>query len=291
LTRPAAGSQNGENVFHDPFDALQPAERYRRILLTGAAGGLGRVLREGLKPFAETLRLSDREPLGPAHPGEEIVACDLADREAVAALVRGVDAIVHMGGISVEAPWEPILQSNIVGVFNLYEAARKHGVKRVVFASSNHVVGFYRQTERIDATAPPRPDSLYGVSKAFGEDLSRYYFDRYGIETVCLRIGSSFPEVRDRRMLATFLSYRDLVELVRCSLFAADVGHTIAFGMSDNSRSWWDNSQAAHLGFRPRDSADAQRARVESSQPQPAPDDPAMVYQGGAFVAAGPFDD
>jgi uronate dehydrogenase len=270
---------------------LLPPPRYRRILLTGAAGGLGRVLREGLKPHAEHLRLSDREALGAAGEGEEIVPCDLADRGAVLALVRDVDAIVHLGGISVEAPWEPILQSNIVGVFNLYEAARKHGVARVVFASSNHVVGFYRQTETLDAAAPVRPDSLYGVSKCFGENLSRYYFDRYGVETVCLRIGSSFPEVRDRRMLATFLSYRDLVELVRCSLFAPDVGHTIAFGMSDNSRAWWDNSQAAHLGFKARDSADVQRARVESAQPQPAPDDPSMVYQGGAFVAAGPFDD
>src|SRR4051812_40972837 len=161
----------GKTFSNAPSIPLRPPERYRRILLTGAAGGLGRVLREGLKPFAETLRLSDREPLGTAAPGEEIVACDLSSREAVAALVHGVDAIVHMGGISVEAPWDPILQSNIVGVFNVYEAARKDGVKRVVFASSNHVVGFYRQSQRIDAMAPPRPDSLYGVSKAFGEDL------------------------------------------------------------------------------------------------------------------------
>ena len=270
--------------------ALRPPERYKRILLTGAAGGLGRVLREGLKPFAEKLRVSDREPLGAAKANEEVVSCDLADREAVLKLVDGVDAIVHLGGISVEAAWDPILQSNIVGLFNVYEAARKHGVKRVVFASSNHVVGFYKQTDRIDNTAPPRPDSLYGLSKAFGEDLSRYYFDRYGIETVCMRIGSSFPEVKDRRMLATFLSYRDLVELVRCALFAPDVGHTIVFGMSNNSRAWWDNSGAAHLGFKPRDSADDQRARVEAAQPPLPADHPAVVYQGGVFVAAGPFD-
>jgi len=268
----------------------QPSERLGRILLTGAAGGLGQVLRRGLKPFARTLRVSDREPLAPAGDGEEVVQCDLADRDAVHRLVAGVDAIAHFGGISVEGPFDPILQSNIVGVFNLYEAARKHGVKRVVFASSNHVVGFRRQDERIDAEAPVRPDGLYGVSKCFGENLSRFYFDRYGIETACLRIGSSFPQVRDRRMLSTYLSYGDLVELVRCSLFTPRVGHTIVFGQSDNSASWWDNRRAAHLGFMPKDSADVQRARVEAESPPLDPQDPARIYQGGVFVRTGPFD-
>lgn len=264
---------------------------FARLLLTGAAGGLGKVLRTRLKPFARTLRVSDREPLGEAREGEEIVQCDLADKDAVHRLVEGADAIAHFGGISVEGPFEPILQSNIVGVFNLYEAARKHGVTRVVFASSNHVIGFYKQTEKIDADAPMRPDSLYGVSKSFGENLSRCYFDRYGIETVCLRIGSSFPEVKDRRMLATFLSYDDLVELVRCGLFAPDVGHTVVFGVSNNSLTWWDNRKAAHLGFKPRDASDAQRARVEAANPLLDPGNPARVYQGGAFTSAGPFDD
>jgi uronate dehydrogenase len=206
-------------------------------------------------------------------------------------LLDGVDAVVHLGGVSVETRFEPILQSNIVGVFNLYEAARKHGVKRVVFASSNHVVGFYKQTDRIDADAPMRPDGLYGVSKSFGESLSRFYFDRYGIETVCLRIGSSFPEAKDRRMLSTWLSYDDLVELVRCSLFTPGVGHTVAFGASDNALKWWDNSKAAHLGFKPKDAADDQRARVEAAGPPLDPADPAAIYQGGVFVRSGPFDD
>ncbi|HEX4780065.1 MAG TPA: NAD(P)-dependent oxidoreductase [Usitatibacter sp.] len=269
---------------------MDPQPRLGRLLLTGAAGGLGQVLRQRLKAFARTLRVSDREALAPAGVAEEVVQCDLADREAVLRLVEGVDAIAHFGGISVEAAFEPILQSNIVGVFNLYEAARKHGVKRVVFASSNHVAGFRRQDERIDADDPVRPDGLYGVSKAFGENLSRFYYDRYGIETSCLRIGSSFPKVRDRRMLATFLSYDDLVELVRCSLFAPKLGHTIVFGASDNSSSWWDNSKAAHLGFRPRDSADTQRARVEAESPPLDPEDPARIYQGGVFVRTGPFE-
>lgn len=261
-----------------------------RILLTGAAGALGKILREGLKPCAEVLRLSDREDMAPAAKGEEVMRCDLADRGAVLELLDGVDAVAHFGGISVEGPFDPILQSNILGVYNLYEAARRHGVKRVVFASSNHVTGFYRQTDRIDADAPVRPDGNYGVSKAFGESLSRFYYDRYGIETVCLRIGSSFPAPKDRRMLATYLSYADLVELVRRSLFAPKVGHTIIFGMSDNSRAWWDNSKAAHIGFTARDTADVQRERVEAQSPALDPGDPAAVYQGGGFVRAGPFE-
>ena len=266
-------------------------QKYTRLLLTGAAGGLGKVLRQRMSPFADNLRVSDRVDLGAVNPGEEVMLCDLSDKSAVGRLVKGVDAVVHFGGISVEDRFDPILKSNIVGVFNLYEAVRKHGVKRVVFASSNHVIGFYRQEEKIDADAPMRPDSLYGVSKCFGENLSRFYFDRYGIETVCLRIGSSFPQVKDRRMLATFLSYDDLVELVRCSLFAPNVGHTVIFGTSDNSLSWWNNAKAAHIGFVPKDAADTQRERVEAANPLPAPDDPARVFQGGAFVCAGPFDD
>src|SRR5262245_26399508 len=139
---------------------------------------------------------------------------DLADGAAVHELLRDVDAVVHLGGVSVEGPFEPILQANIVGMFHLYEAARRHGVKRIVYASSNHVTGFYRQDEVIDATMPMRPDGYYGLSKAFGENLARFYFDRYGIESVCLRIGSAFPEPKDRRMLATWLSYDDLERLV-----------------------------------------------------------------------------
>jgi uronate dehydrogenase len=266
-------------------------QKYSRLLLTGAAGGLGQVLRKRLGLFTRVLRVSDRVDPGPPEAGEEVMLCDLADKDGVHRLLEGVDGVVHLGGISVESRFEPILQSNIVGVFNLYEAVRKHGVKRVVFASSNHVTGYYRQSERIDVDSPVRPDGLYGVSKCFGENLSRFYFDRYGIETVCLRIGSSFPLVKDRRMLATYLSYDDLVELVRCALFAPRTGHTVIFGASANSQKWWDNAKAAHLGFTPKDASDVQRERVEAANPPLPPDDPARIYQGGAFVGAGPFDD
>ena len=261
---------------------------FKRILLTGAAGGLGKVLRERIKPWAEVVRLSDLADLGAAGEGEEIVQCDLADKDAVLRLMDGVDAVLHFGGVSVEERFEPIMQANILGVVNLYEAVHKMGVKRVVYASSNHATGFYRTTDLVDADMPVRPDGYYGVSKVFGEALSRYYYDRFGTETVCLRIGSSFAEPKSARMMITYLSYDDLVELIRCSLFAPRVGHTIAFGMSDNDSSWWDNSKAAHLGYRPKDSSRKFAHLFPDTAERPPQDDMASTYQGGPFTVAGP---
>jgi uronate dehydrogenase len=260
-----------------------------RLLLTGAAGALGRVLRESLKPCAKTLRLSDKAAMEPARENEEVIQCDLADKKAVDALVKGCDAIVHLGGVSVERPFEEILEANIRGIFHVYEGARRHGCKRVVFASSNHVIGFHKQGEMLDADSARRPDGYYGLSKSYGEDLSRFYFDRYGIETACIRIGSSFPEPKDRRMLVTWLSYGDLAELVRCCLFAPQLGHTIVYGMSANRDKWWTNRKAAHLEFHPRDSSEPFREKVEA-QPPLDDNDPARIYQGGAFVKLGPFE-
>jgi uronate dehydrogenase len=262
---------------------------FNRILLTGAAGGLGKVLRERLPAFAHQVRLSDICDMPATHAHEDAVICDLADKAAVDALVAGCDAIVHFGGVSTEQAFERLLGANICGVFHLYEAARRHGVKRVVFASSNHVIGFYPQTERLDAASPRRPDSYYGLSKAYGEDMATFYFDRYGIETVSIRIGSSFPAPQNPRMLDTWLSYDDLVQLVECSLYAPNVGHTIVYGVSTNRDTWWDNRLAAHLGYQPKDTSEPWRAAIEALPPLAA-DDPLRVYQGGAFVAAGPFE-
>jgi uronate dehydrogenase len=228
--------------------------------------------------------------LGSAADGEELMPAALQDQPVVHKLLEGVDAVVHLGGISVEGPFEPILQANILGAYNLYEAARVHGVKRIVFASSNHVTGFYRQDEVIDADAPMRPDGHYGLSKAFGENLARFYFDRYGLETVCLRIGSSFPEPKDRRMLATWMSYDDLERLVVASLTAPVVGHSVIFGMSDNATTWWDNTKARHIGYRPQDSSERFRAEVEARQPALDRNDPATLFQGGGFVTKGPYE-
>ncbi|MBC8056420.1 MAG: NAD(P)-dependent oxidoreductase [Rhizobiales bacterium] len=266
-----------------------PAPIFDRLLLTGAAGGLGRELRTRLKAHCGVLRLSDIVDLGTPSAGEELMPAALEDAAAVLALLDGVDAVVHLGGVSVEGPFEPILQANIVGVYNLYEAARKHGVRRIVFASSNHVTGFYRQDEVIDATMPMRPDGYYGLSKAFGENLAQFYFDRYGVETVSLRIGSSFPEPKDRRMLATWMSYDDLERLVVASLSAPVVGHSVIYGFSDNTTAWWDNTPARHIAYRPLDSSEPFRAALEASQPRIDPTDPVAKFQGGGFVTKGPF--
>ena len=263
---------------------------FGRLLLTGAAGGLGRELRPRLKAHCAVLRLSDIADLGVAAPGEELMPAALEQADAVLALLAGVDAVVHLGGVSVEGPFEPILQANIVGAYNLYEAARRQGVRRIVFASSNHVTGFYRQDEVIDATMPMRPDGHYGLSKAFGENLAQFYFDRYGIETVSLRIGSSFPEPVDRRMLATWMSFDDLERLVVASLTAPVVGHSVIYGMSDNATTWWDNTPARHIGYRPQDSSEPFRADREARQPRIDPTDPVARYQGGGFCIKGPFD-
>jgi len=262
---------------------------YHRILLTGAAGSLGRQLRPRLKSHCEVLRVSDLGNLGMAGSGEEVIAAELQDRVAVTGLLENVDAVVHLGGISTEQPFDDIVQANIIGTYNVYEAARINGTRRIVFASSNHVTGFYRQDQVVDARMPVRPDGYYAVSKAFGENLASFYFDRYGIETVCLRIGSSFPEPVDRRMLATWLSFDDLQRLVAASLSAPVVGFSVLYGMSDNNHVWWDNTPGKHIGYRAQDSSEKFRAKVEAAKPVLDLKDPAVIYQGGGFVKAGPF--
>lgn len=268
---------------------MQTALRFRRLLLTGAAGNLGRVLRPRLKAVCDMLRLSDVAALGSAAEGEELRTADLADKAATMALLEGVDAAVHLGGISTEHRFEDIAGPNLFGVYHLYEGARVHGCRRVVFASSNHVTGFYTQGETITPQATPRPDGYYGLSKAFGENLAQFYFDRHGIETVSLRIGSSFPAPADRRMLATWLSHDDLERLVVAALTAPVVGHTIVYGMSDNRLVWWDNRSASHLGYQPQDSSEPFRAAIEARQGIVDPTQPAARFQGGAFVTQGPF--
>jgi len=271
-------------MLNPPATAL----RFKRLLLTGAAGHLGQILRPRLKVYCETLRLSDCAAMQPAGSGEEVVKAPLEDAQAVLNLLEGVDAVVHLGGVSTEQAWAPILAANIVGAVNLYEAARLHKVKRIVYASSNHVTGFYRQSETIDTRAAPRPDGFYGLSKAFGEDVAQMYWDRWGIETASLRIGSSYEKPKDRRMLATWLSFDDLERLIIASLSAAQIGHTIVYGMSNNQGAWWDNRHARHLGFLPQDSSDVFRSDTEARQPTINAADPVAIYQGGAFVSMAP---
>jgi uronate dehydrogenase len=286
-TRVKVNGQVNEQANHQANEQTS-GKPFKRILLTGAAGNLGSQLRPALAQWADVVRLSDIAPFGDAAAHEEHMVLDLADRAGVDALLEGVDAVVHLGGISVDAPFDDLLEANIRGVYNLYAAAQKHGVKRVLFASSNHAVGFHPTTNVLDADSPLRPDSLYGVTKCFGESLSRYYFDRFGLETVCMRIGSSFEAPKNPRMLVTYLSYRDFIELVRCSLFTNRVGHAIVYGVSNNRVLWWDNAKASFLGYRPQDSSSQFDGLFPVQAPTSELDDPAQRFQGGAFVVGLP---
>src|SRR5262245_15614721 len=160
------------------------------VLITGAAGDIGTRLRRLLKRTYPHLRLSDVRAPTDLDADELFIKADLADMAAVERIVDGVDGIIHLGGFSVEGPWETILNANIIGCYNLFEAARRHGVERIVFASSNHAVGFYPRRRRIGTHAPVRPDSRYGVSKAFGEALGALYAFKYGLRVTCIRIGN-----------------------------------------------------------------------------------------------------
>ncbi len=262
-----------------------------RLLVTGAAGGVGQAIRPHLSRLATTVRLSDIADLGEAASHEELVTGDLADAKAVHDLVKDCDAIIHLGGVSVEQPWNDILQANIIGAYNLFEAARHLGKPRIVFASSNHTIGYYPRTTRLDTEVPRRPDSLYGLSKCFGEDLASLYYHKFGIETLSVRIGSCFPKPKDTRMMATWLSVDDFMRLMKRAFIAPKLGCTVVYGASANTEQWWDNSKSAFLGWAPQDSSEPWRAEVEEAAGDIDPRDPAVVYQGGKFVVAGHPDD
>lgn len=251
------------------------------VLITGAAGALGQALRERLKGRYPLLRLSDRAAMAPAGPGEDVVVADLADAAAIGRLCQGIEAIVHLGGQSVEGRWDQVIAPNLIGAINLYEGARMAGVDRVLFASSNHAIGFYRRTERIDHTAQPRPDSRYGLSKAFGEDLSHTYALKHGIRGFCMRIGSCCPEPVNARMLATWQSFDDFARLVTVGL-EADYTYEIVYGVSANTRSWWDNANAHRLGYAPKDNAEIFAGKLENLVFDNPLDD---SLQGGQYVA------
>ncbi|GKW48744.1 NAD-dependent epimerase/dehydratase family protein [Halomonas sp. NCCP-2165] len=267
------------------------AKPYNRILITGAAGRLGSELRKGLAPLANHLRLTDRVEIADLQDHEEALVFDLSDETAVLDATRDVDAIVHFGGAPLERPWQDILDSNIRGSYHIYEGARQHGVKRVVYASSVHAIGYHQIDDHIDCDARPRPDSLYGVSKNFVESLSSLYWDKFGIESACVRIFSSFPEPADRRMLWSWLSFDDCVRLVKACLTAPHLGHTITAGMSDNKVKPVKMDNAGHLGYVPQDSSEPYREALEAKTAPTDPMDPSTRCIGGWFVNLGHPDD
>ncbi len=251
------------------------------IALTGAAGRLGTHLRPYLAGLAEKLISTDILPVGDLAPNEEFRAADLSDLAQVEAALTGADIIVHFGAIADEAAFEDILGANFVGAWTVWEAAHRLGIKRVVYASSIHAVGMYGRHERIGVDAPHRPDTYYGMSKCFGENLGRVAWEKRGTEAVCLRI-ISCSAVTGERYLGTWLSVGDLRRLVKASITAPVVGFTIIYGVSNNTRCPVDNSGAAHLGYVPQDDAEIYAEEILAAA-EPDPTDPAQLLHGGVF--------
>ncbi|MEO3977074.1 NAD(P)-dependent oxidoreductase [Streptomyces sp. CAU 1734] len=266
----------------------------RTVLVTGAAGGLGTLMRGLLPAYGHQLRLFDAAPIEGA---PEAVTAELADTRALRAAVRGSDAILHLAGISAEAPFGEILRSNIEGTHHLYEAARAEGVRRVVLASSNHVIGWTPSPrgefplapgELIPIDTPRRPDTYYGLSKCFAEDLAQLYWDRHGVETVSVRIGACFMEPTSVRMLSVWLSPGDGARLFHAALTAEDIGHTVVYGSSANTRIWWDLTTARAIGYEPRDDSEQYAPGLIAEQGEPDPRNPEHSRLGGPFVTHPP---
>ncbi|MEU3735553.1 MULTISPECIES: NAD(P)-dependent oxidoreductase [unclassified Streptomyces] len=261
----------------------------RTILLTGAAGGLGTLMRGLLPAYGYELRLLDVRPI----EGEpDAITADLDDKKALREAVQGVDAVIHLAGISLESSFDKILRANIEGTYNLYEAAREEGVRRVVFASSNHAVGFTPRPvgddPLIPVETPRRPDTFYGLSKSFGEDLAQFYWDKHGMETVSVRIGSCFLEPSNVRMLSVWMSPGDGARLFHAALTAPSVGHTVVYGSSANTRLWWDLSSARALGYEPQDDSEQYADKLVAEQGELDPANPDHANLGGHFCTNPP---
>ncbi|MBR2656621.1 MAG: NAD(P)-dependent oxidoreductase [Loktanella sp.] len=256
----------------------------KKLVLTGAAGRLGSYLREPLTRMCDELVSTDLvDDIGKLYDGESYVQADLTDLAAMEAVLEGADMVVHFGAIGDEAPWDDILQSNIIGAYNVWEAAYRNGVKRVVYASSVHAVGMHLKTDTIGLDAPHKPDTYYGLAKCFAEDLASLYWDKRGIESVCMRIFSC-AQATNARSIGTWLSYDDLIHLVERSIDSPVVGFTKVWGISNNDRAVVDNSKAGHLGYRPKDNAEQFAKEVFAKTPPLDNKDLANLCIGGPFA-------
>jgi uronate dehydrogenase len=253
----------------------------RPVLLTGAAGALGRVLATALAGKVWELRLTDIRPFpGPVPEGAVFETADLVDAARIRELAQDCGTILHFGGTSVERPFDEVIGPNIRGLYNIYEAARLNQ-SRVVFASSNHTVGFHRRDEVLDVDCTFAPDGYYGLSKVYGELMGHLYFAKHRVESVLVRIGSCFPEPVDARMLATWLAYDDLVNMVECAIHAEKTGCIVVWGTSKNKRmTWWKGDAREQIGWEPTCSADGFADFLGGK----VTDDPVIEkYQGGAY--------
>ncbi len=254
-----------------------------RILVTGAAGKVARCVRAELSGLCKHLRLTDITPFEATAANQTVQVADLADAGSLPELVEGMDVIVHFAGHPREAAWPELMDANIRTTINLWEAAAAAGVKRIVYASSNHAVGYYARSQAINGRDPARPDSRYGVTKVFMEAVAQLYADKNGLRAFGIRIGYCGPEPLDNRMLSHWLHPQDLAQLIEVGL-SADYHHEIVYGVSANSATWYDNRRAEALGYRPRHSADVyakQLAHKVTGNPV------AERYQGGTFAAEG----
>lgn len=255
-----------------------------RILMTGAAGKVGTLLRPRLARDGRVLRLSDLRPLDPG-PGEEWVTADLCDEAAMTQAVKGVDAVIHLGGQSREHPWADIVRANIDGLQVLMEAARKEGVEHLVLMGSHHAAGFHTRPasgQDLPDYAFPRPDTYYGVSKVVMEAMGSLYHDRYGMNVTVIRLGTCNEGSADTRGLATWISPDDLAGLVEAALTAP--GYHVVWGVSDNARRWWSLDEARAIGYRPRDDSETGAARVLAEHGEPDLSDPEHDRVGGMFT-------
>ena len=256
----------------------------QKILITGAAGDVGTRLRKLLKGVY-SLRVSDIRKPADLGADDEFVAADLGDYEQTKQITAGIDGIVHLGGYSVEGPWETIHKSNIVGCYNLFEAAYRSGVKRIVFASSNHAVGFYPRDRKIGVDVTVRPDSRYGVSKAFGEAVGALYADKHGLRVTCIRIGNVGDKPLDKRRMSIWIKPEDLAQLIRIGLEHPDIRFEIFYGASDNAAGWWDNSNARRFGYRPQFRSEDFREEAMAAQAKLPADPIGDRFQGGPFCS------
>lgn len=257
----------------------------KKLVLTGAAGRLGSYLREPLSKMCDELVSTDlMEDIGTLYPGERYQKADLANLDAMLAVIEGAEMVVHFGAIGDERPFEVLLGPNFIGAYNVWEAAYRHGVRRVVYASSIHAVGMHRKQDFIGTDAPHRPDTFYGLAKCFAEDLASLYWDKRGVESVCMRILSA-AQVNNPRALGSWLSYDDLIHMVTRAIDTPTTGFTVVYGVSNNDRAPVDNHLAAYLGYRPKDNAEQFAAKVLAEAPPADPTDTAQMYHGGPFAS------
>ncbi|MFD1939017.1 MULTISPECIES: NAD-dependent epimerase/dehydratase family protein [Nonomuraea] len=255
-----------------------------RILVTGAAGKVGTLLRPLLAREGRILRLSDLVPLE-AGPGEEVVVADLADAAAMAVAMKDVDAVIHLGGQSREHPWADIVEANMNGTYVLMEAARQEGVRHVVLMGSHHSVGFHTRPDggaELPDYAFPRPDTLYGVSKVVMEALGSLYHDRFGMNVTIVRLGTCNEGSGDTRGLATWISPGDCARLLEAAMEAT--GYHVVWGVSDNTRRWWSLDEAKAIGYESRDDSEGHAAPIIAEQGEPDLTEPLHDRVGGVFT-------